>query len=159
MLCCLFSHVWLCNPMDCNLPGSSAGFSRPEYWSRLPFSSPGYLPKPGMEPKSLISPALAGGFFTTSINVIYFIPKQHSPIFSSFPPLPSAFISYYVCFKWFNVIICWLATTSDPFFLRYYYEIVTFPKHITNNITVLFKSISCSSLSSETCKKKKRENI
>ena len=28
------------------------GFSRQEYWSRLPFSSPGNLPDPGMEPGS-----------------------------------------------------------------------------------------------------------
>ena len=28
------------------------GFSRPEYWSGLPFPSPGGLPHPGMEPKS-----------------------------------------------------------------------------------------------------------
>ena len=39
----------------------SMGFSRQEYWSALPFPSPGDLPDPGMEPKS---PALAGGFFT-----------------------------------------------------------------------------------------------
>ena len=36
-------------------------FSRQEYWSGLPFPSPGDLPNPGMEP---LSPALAGGFFT-----------------------------------------------------------------------------------------------
>ena len=41
------------------------GFSRREYWSGLPFPSPGDLPDPGIELKSLVSPALAGGFFTT----------------------------------------------------------------------------------------------
>ena len=41
----------------------SMGFSRQEYWSGLPFPSPGDLPNPGIESKS---PALAGGFFTTS---------------------------------------------------------------------------------------------
>ena len=40
----------------------SMGFSRKEYWIRLPFPSPGHLPHPGIEPQS---PALAGGFFTT----------------------------------------------------------------------------------------------
>ena len=30
----------------------SMGFSRQEYWSRLPFSSPGDLPNPGMDPAS-----------------------------------------------------------------------------------------------------------
>ena len=31
----------------------------------MPFSSPGHLPDPGIEPMSLVSPALAGGFFAT----------------------------------------------------------------------------------------------
>ena len=44
----------------------SMGFSRQEYWSGLPFPSPGDLPNPRTEPKSLRSPALAGWFFTTS---------------------------------------------------------------------------------------------
>ena len=41
----------------------SMEFSRQEYWSGLPFPSPGHLPKPGIKPASLVSPALAGGFF------------------------------------------------------------------------------------------------
>ena len=40
----------------------SMGFSRQECWSGLPFTSPGDLPNPGMEP---MSPVLAGRFFTT----------------------------------------------------------------------------------------------
>ena len=40
----------------------SMEFSRQEHWSGLPFPPPGGLPDPGME---LLSPALAGGFFTT----------------------------------------------------------------------------------------------
>ena len=43
----------------------SMGFSRQEYWSGLPFSPPGDLPDPGIEPASSAFPALAGGFFTT----------------------------------------------------------------------------------------------
>ena len=43
----------------------SMEFSRQEYWSGLPFPSPGDLPDPGIEPASPESPALAGGFFTT----------------------------------------------------------------------------------------------
>ena len=42
----------------------SMGVSRQEYWSGLPHPSPGDLPDPEIEPKSLTSPALAGGFFT-----------------------------------------------------------------------------------------------
>jgi len=40
--------------MDCSLQGSSVhGIFRQEYWSRLPFPSPGDLPNPGIEPGSL----------------------------------------------------------------------------------------------------------
>ena len=44
----------------------SMGFSRQENWGELPCPPPGYLPDPGIEPMSLMSPALAGEFFTTS---------------------------------------------------------------------------------------------
>ena len=43
----------------------SVGFSRQEFWSELPFPSPGDLLNPRIEPASLGSPALADGFFTT----------------------------------------------------------------------------------------------
>ena len=42
--------------------------SRQEYWSELPFPSPGDLSDPEIEPTLLVSPALAGGFFTTVSN-------------------------------------------------------------------------------------------
>ena len=44
----------------------SMEFSRQEYWSGVPFPTPGYIPDPGIKAMSLASPALAGGFFTTS---------------------------------------------------------------------------------------------
>ena len=40
-------------------------FLRQEYWSGQLFPTPEALPDPGIEPTSLVSPALAGGFFTT----------------------------------------------------------------------------------------------
>jgi len=43
----------------------SMGFSRQEYWSGLPFPSPGDLPVLETEAMSLMSPALAGRFFIT----------------------------------------------------------------------------------------------
>ena len=43
----------------------SMGFSRREYWSGLPFPSPENLPDPEIHVVSLMSPSLAGGFFTT----------------------------------------------------------------------------------------------
>ena len=42
------------------------GFSRQEFWSGLPCPPLGDLPNPGIKPASLMSPALAGGVFTTS---------------------------------------------------------------------------------------------
>ena len=39
----------------------SMGFSRQEYWSGLPFSPPGDIPNPGIEPMSLMSSALQVG--------------------------------------------------------------------------------------------------
>ena len=57
----------LCNPTDCSPPGSSVhGIPRQESWSGLSCPPPGDLLDPGIEPTSLMSPALAGGFFTTS---------------------------------------------------------------------------------------------
>ena len=57
------SCVWLfCNPMDYTRQVLlSMEFSRQEYWSGLPFPSPGDLPDLGIEP---VSPELAGRFFT-----------------------------------------------------------------------------------------------
>ena len=60
----------------------SLGFSRHKYWNGLPCPPPGDLPDPGTEPVSLLSPALAGGFFTTSTtweahNILSFHPKSH----------------------------------------------------------------------------------
>ena len=44
----------------------SMEFSRQEYWSRLPFPPPEDLPDPRIKPMSLVSPALADGFFSTA---------------------------------------------------------------------------------------------
>ena len=44
----------------------SMKFFRQEYWSELPFPTPEDLPDPRIKPKSLVSPALAGGFLTTA---------------------------------------------------------------------------------------------
>ena len=44
----------------------SMGFFKQKYWSGLPCPPPGDLPDPGIELESLMSPALAGRFFTTS---------------------------------------------------------------------------------------------
>ena len=59
---CLTVTVWTV-PHQAPL---SMGFSRQEHWSGLPCLPPGDLPDPKIKPVSLISPALAGGFFTSS---------------------------------------------------------------------------------------------
>ena len=59
-----FSHIRLYATLwtiVCQAP-QSMEFSRLEYWSGLPFPSPGNLPDPGIEPAC---PALVGEFFTT----------------------------------------------------------------------------------------------
>ena len=64
------SCLTLCDLMDCSLPGSSVhGIlqARILEWVAS-ISSPGDLPDPGIEPESPTSPALAGGFFTTSAS-------------------------------------------------------------------------------------------
>ena len=59
----------LCNPMDCNLPDFPAhGILQTRILEWLPWPPPGNLPDPGIKPLSLMSPALAGKFFTTSVT-------------------------------------------------------------------------------------------
>ena len=64
----LLSHVWFfVTPWAvAHQVPLSTGFSRQEYWSGLPFPPPGDLPDPGIVHASLVTPSLAGGFFTTS---------------------------------------------------------------------------------------------
>ena len=50
------------------------GFSRQEYWSELPCPPLGDLPDPGIEPESLMSPALGGGSLPLA-------PPRKTPIF------------------------------------------------------------------------------
>ena len=57
----------------------SRGFPRQEYWSQLPFPSPGDLPDPGIEPTS---PALASGFLTAEPpGKLPSPPPHHSSLF------------------------------------------------------------------------------
>ena len=71
----------LCDSLDCSPPGSSVQGTgilcpRQEHWSGLPFPPPGGLANPGIEPASLMSPALTGGFFTTSAAHIWYQIKK-----------------------------------------------------------------------------------
>ena len=65
-VCCWFSGVWLFATVWTVAHKASLfmGFSRQEYLSGLPCPAPGDLPDPGIKTASLMSPALAGVFFT-----------------------------------------------------------------------------------------------
>ena len=65
----------LCNPMDQAPP--SMGFSRQEYWSGLPFASPGDLPNPGIEPKS---PAFQADALTSEPLIIVISSSWINPL-------------------------------------------------------------------------------
>ena len=64
----LQSCLTLCDPMDYSLPSffSIHGLLQARIVEWLPCPSPEDLPDPGIKPASPMSPALAGGFFTTS---------------------------------------------------------------------------------------------
>ena len=80
MLSC-FSHIQLFKTLwtIAHWASLSMGFLRQEYWSGLPFLSPGDLPEPGIEPVSLKSPALGGGFFIISINSVFNLIRNCQP--------------------------------------------------------------------------------
>ena len=65
---CVFSHPVVSNSATLWTRAHQAPLfvelSRQEYWNGLPFPTPEDLPDPGMESASLMSPALAGRFFT-----------------------------------------------------------------------------------------------
>ena len=100
-----FSHVWLfVTPIDCSpLAPLSVEFARQEYWSGLPCPSPGDLPDLGTEPNSLMSPALAGGFFTTS---------------ATRKPVDHIYLGY-LCFRPLEIRLLWTWTLV----LKMYMEI------------------------------------
>ena len=67
MLACksLQSCAILCDPMDCSLPRHSVhGISQARILESVALLPPGDLPDPGIKPASLMSPTLAGKFFT-----------------------------------------------------------------------------------------------
>ena len=79
--------------MVCSLPGSSVHeiFQASILeWSRLPFPAPGDISNPGIEPTSLASPVLAGGFSTpVPPGMALTVPKNRSKGFISYQPYRS----------------------------------------------------------------------
>ena len=111
------SHVWffvtLCT-VACLAP-LSMGFSRQEYWSGLPCLLPGNLPSPWIKPASLMSPALAGGFFTTSTTWEAHHPSIHSSTHSQIHTLDFApYTQVHPVLSKETIKTSW---TKEPFFL------------------------------------------
>ena len=103
----LFVTLWT---VACQAP-LSVGFSRQEYRNGLPFPLPGELPNSGIEPVSLMSPALAGRFFTTSES--WGVPRIWA---NKMQILPAAVISSFqngYCFKIIRIVHAYLEKTLE----------------------------------------------
>ena len=94
---CVLSHVRLFVTLRtvAHQAPLSVGFSRQEYWNGLPCPPPGDLPNPGIEPASLMFPALADGFFPTSTTWEAQAGGRHSP-FDVTPHFQGAFLHMYI---------------------------------------------------------------
>ena len=80
----------ICDPVDC-IPSGSPVHGLLQATGELPFPSPGDLPNPGIKSVSLMSPALAGGFFTTSVSWKAQAPGKIKNIL-----IPENFLSHHV---------------------------------------------------------------
>ena len=86
----MLRHVWLFVTVwtvACQDP-LSVEFPRQEYWSGLPFPSPGDLPNPGIEPESPTSPALQVDSLLLSHQGSPHLPLGSPDILVTFPQLP-----------------------------------------------------------------------
>ena len=106
----------------------SMGFSRQEYWSGLPLPTLGDLPDPGIEPESLMPPALAGGFFTTNATW----------------EAPFIFISlYYLCISISLLFLSfYLSISVFYFYLSIYISIISVYPSIMS-VYHLYHSVPC----------------
>ena len=126
----LFSHVWFfVTPWTVAWQAPLfMGFSRQEYWSGLPCPPPWDLHDPGIEPASLASPVLAGGFFTNCAT--YSMLTRDSALLS----LPSCpFCGSSVVFNTYSDNLClWIQIWTFTFLLKFFFN---FGKsHIIQNI-------------------------
>ena len=101
-----FSCFWLFAPLwtVASQAPLSLGFSNQEHWSGLPCPPPGDLPSSGIQPASLMSPALAGRFFTTSTtweaHICWILTPYHSHHLQIFSP---SMWLYFICSHKFMV--------------------------------------------------------
>ena len=117
--------------MDCSPPGSSVhGILQQGYWRGLLCPAPGDLPDPGIEPQSLVPPALANGFFTlakpqenSSLEQLNEIAPPHSHcIFFFFSGLACMFVKTVIPLSWrrrsVHKINKWLVTEPTKILQR-----------------------------------------
>ena len=94
------SCLTLCYPTDCSPPApQSTEFTRQEYWSVLLFPLPGNLLNPGIEPTSLVSPALAGGFLTA--------------VSPGKPPISQIFYNNFIILRFDLYKYCFIDTSNE----------------------------------------------
>ena len=89
----------VCDPMNGSPPGSTIHeVLQQEYWSGLPFPSPGDLPILGIKPRS---PSIAGGFLTSAT------PGKGEKVQSTFSQLASAQWGASSTYRWMKPVPPW----------------------------------------------------
>ena len=87
-------------------------FSSQEYWSGLSFASPGDCSEPGIEPVSLMSPALAGRFFTSSTlgkpkdGIVYYFNLETYCTLGYTLTIKVLFWNLIYCLKYILIVFC-----------------------------------------------------
>ena len=110
-----FATSWT---VACQAPPFMA-FSRQEYWSGLPFPSPGYLPDPGIEPRS----ALQADALPSEA------PEKHGPLKSYWIIPPALLVLQFAenrSWDFSSSLILWDNSNSTSFFIPVYMLLVLF---------------------------------
>ena len=101
-VCVCVRALTLCDPMDCSLPGSSVhGIFQARILEWVAISYSGGSSRPEIELTSLVSPALAGGFFTTAPSgkprcMASFVFLSHIRVFIEYTMLFSCLLSSFI---------------------------------------------------------------
>ena len=91
------------------------GLSRQEHWSGLPCPPPGDLPDPGIDPTSLVSPALAGGFCTLShLGGMNYTSRAYSQSLSDSRPQNRGGLGPSLCHRPLGLSLCCTSECSWP---------------------------------------------